>query len=413
MARTEVERLNTNEDSPPADHDVEPSRYRSAASSSVRTAFIQEIVPSYREPFFSRLAQADNVDLVVLSADADSEEGFLNAPIAGSYASRKLRRRITSIRGSRFVRLQRLVREVLGLRPDVVISVGNKGFLQNHVLLLLKRILGYRIYLLQHAYEYRVASRRFRTVEWLYTRYYLLPLVDGLIVYTQYERQRLIDRGVSPKKLWFTNNTLDIEEIRRVRDRLARSEAADIRRQLSVAEAPSIVFLGRLVRGKQVEVLLDYFARIRVLVPAAQLIIIGDGPLRQELNDRSVGSPGVVLTGAIYDERIIAAIMQTARAVFLPGYSGLSVNHAFAYGIPFVTLRSCAHKPEIDYVTHGENGYILEPDDVETNVEIMCALLTNEALFARMSRSAAITASRLTMQSMVENVAGVITSRLP
>lgn len=380
----------------------------------LRTAFIQEIVPSYRQPFFEGLGRADGVELTVFAGEADVAEGFLGASENDtSFAWQKLERRLTKLRGSRLVRLRGLLMCLVRLRPDVVISVGNKGFVQNHLLLLLKRVAGFRMYLLQHAFEYRAASRRFRTLEWLYFRRYLLPLVDGVILYTEYERERLIQRGVNPKKLWFTNNTLDIEGIAKIRQGLQPAEAEDIRSRLGVRSAPSIVFLGRLVRGKQVELLLEYFDRIRARVPNAQLIVVGDGPLRRELTERWTDSPSVVLTGGIYDELVIASLMQVARAVFLPGYSGLTVNHAFAYGVPFVTLRSPAHKPEIDYVCHGVNGYLLEPDDVATNVSVLSALLTDDVLFAQMSRAAHATASRLTMKAMVDNVASVITGCVP
>lgn len=411
MAHTRVSPLAAEADQTVIDL-VRPAPRSMPTGKIVRTAFIQEIVPNYREPFFRGLARSAGVELTVFSALADGEEGFENAADAPHFAWRKLDRRVTRARGARLVRLRHLIRSVLQFRPDVVISVGNKGFLQNHLLLLLKRVQGYRMYLLQHAHEYRDASRNFRLLEWLYFRYYLLPLLDGVILYTEHERQRLIARGVSPGKLWFTNNTLDVEAIRRTRASVTRAEGQRIRSQFGITDGPALVFLGRLVRGKQVEVLFEYLGRVRQRVPTAQMIVVGDGPLHRELSERLSGVPGAVLTGAIYDECVIAALMQVARAVFLPGYSGLTVNHAFAYGVPFVTLRSAAHKPEIDYVRHGENGYLLDSKDVEANVKVLCALLTDDALYARMSRTAEETAAGLTMSSMVDNVARVIAGRI-
>ena len=380
----------------------------------VRTVFIQEIVPSYRLPFFEALAASPGVDLTVLSGVADAEDGFLNLADAESrFAWKRLDRRATRLKGARMVRLRSLIGQVWRVRPEVVISVGNKGFLQNHLLLWLKRVGGYRMYLLQHAHEYRAATRRFRILEWIYFRYYLLPLLDGVILYTEHERRRLVARGVSGRKLWFTNNTLDMASIREARDRLTQSEGARIRSELGIGDGPAIVFIGRLVEGKRVESLFDYFVRIRARVSDARLIVIGDGPGREVLRERAAAIEGVTFAGAVYDERRIAALMQPARAVFLPGYSGLSVNHAFAYGVPFVTLRSTEHKPEIDYVRHGENGYLLDPADVAHNVDVLCELMSDDVAFARMSRAASETAAGLTMEAMVNNVAGVITGRRP
>lgn len=52
---------------------------------------------------------------------------------------------------------------------------------------------------------------------------------------------------------------------------------------------PLVAFAGRLVPEKGVDVLLRAFEQVRTAVPAAQLMIIGDGPERARLQSRSPG----------------------------------------------------------------------------------------------------------------------------
>jgi glycosyltransferase involved in cell wall biosynthesis len=177
---------------------------------------------------------------------------------------------------------------------------------------------------------------------------------------------------------------------------------------LGVGKYPSIVYLGRLVAGKGVEALLDTFEEARARVPQAQLIIVGDGPLGPALRRDIVTRQGIVMTGAIYDERRIACLMTVCRFVLIPGYAGLSVNHAFAYGRPFVTFASAEHKPEIGYLVPGENGFILAPSESAINGALMARLLTDDEWWGKMSAAAHRTAERLPMSTMVANVARAI-----
>ena len=52
--------------------------------------------------------------------------------------------------------------------------------------------------------------------------------------------------------------------------------------------------------------------------------------------------------------------MKKASLVFVPGLSGLSINHAFAYGRPYATFSAERHGPEINYLINGVNGFIIK-----------------------------------------------------
>ena len=51
--------------------------------------------------------------------------------------------------------------------------------------------------------------------------------------------------------------------------------------------------------------------------------------------------------------------MKRASIIFVPGLSGLSINHAFAYGRPYATCNSERHGPEISHLKNGINGFII------------------------------------------------------
>ena len=72
--------------------------------------------------------------------------------------------------------------------------------------------------------------------------------------------------------------------------------------------------------------------------------------------------------GTLIDEADIAPIMKNASLVFIPGHSGLSVNHAFSYGRPYITLQGPSHAPELEYLDENKNGFVLDGNDFEANI---------------------------------------------
>jgi glycosyltransferase involved in cell wall biosynthesis len=85
------------------------------------------------------------------------------------------------------------------------------------------------------------------------------------------------------------------------------------RQRLGLAPGPLAVCVGRLARQKGQDVLLDAWARVRADVPGARLVLVGDGPMRDELAARQV--PGVDLVGASED---VASWYRAADVVVVP-----------------------------------------------------------------------------------------------
>jgi glycosyltransferase involved in cell wall biosynthesis len=71
-----------------------------------------------------------------------------------------------------------------------------------------------------------------------------------------------------------------------------RNEA---RAALGLADVPLVVCVGRVCRQKAQDVLLDVWPDVRARVPGATLALVGDGPMRAELEQRNVS--GVLWAG--------------------------------------------------------------------------------------------------------------------
>src|SRR5690606_40251021 len=77
----------------------------------------------------------------------------------------------------------------------------------------------------------------------------------------------------------------------------------------------------------------------------------------------------------------IARAMKLCRAVVIPGYLGLAINHAFAHGRPIVTRKHEFHSPEIEYLTEGEDSLLIpgrseeHTSELQSREKLVCRLL--------------------------------------
>jgi glycosyltransferase involved in cell wall biosynthesis len=105
----------------------------------------------------------------------------------------------------------------------------------------------------------------------------------------------------------------------------------------------NLVFLGRLEERNGPDVAIEAFSRIAPLLPDVRLLMAGDGPMRDALQEQVPPHlrGRVEFVGAIYDQRpeLLASssmFLLPARAV---GFS-IMVLEAFAAGLPVVALPS-------------------------------------------------------------------------
>ena len=168
---------------------------------------------------------------------------------------------------------------------------------------------------------------------------------------------------------------------------IRRPEAA----ALPIAQrAPNVVYLGRLERYKNVDLLLRALARVAARVPEVALQIVGEGSDRARLQDVAAEC-GVAqrtrFTGFVGDaER--DALLAGARVCVCPSSKegwGLTVIEANAVGTPNVTSDAPGLR---DSVRHGETGFLVAEGDEAGFAERIAALLLDDGLSERMSVAA-------------------------
>lgn len=146
--------------------------------------------------------------------------------------------------------------------------------------------------------------------------------VKRFLVFTSFQRAIMVEAGLDPHRVGIVSNFVD--------DPGSRSNEA--------GSSETFLYVGRLSPEKGVVELVDAWARAGL--PGFRLEIVGDGPLRSEIEERRV--QGIAVRGWVSPGEV-RALMLRSRALVFPSvwYEGqpLVLLEALAAGLPVVAPR--------------------------------------------------------------------------
>jgi glycosyltransferase involved in cell wall biosynthesis len=159
----------------------------------------------------------------------------------------------------------------------------------------------------------------------------------------------------------------------------AGAAAAGFRQRYGVPHRPTIAYVGRLDREKNLDVVVRALPGVRNRIPDAQLLLVGTGDQRRRLT-RLAGRLGVadalVFAGYVHDEDLPAAY--AAADVFVNAgtaeLQSLVTLEAMACGVPVVGAAASA-LPHL--IHHGANGFLFPPGDAAALAAGLTAVLAD------------------------------------
>lgn len=150
-------------------------------------------------------------------------------------------------------------------------------------------------------------------------------------------------------------------------------------------DGKTILHVGRLVEKKGTAVLLRAFARVRATHPAAELAIIGEGPLRGQL-DRLAGQLGLAGSVRFLGQQPPPAVAEWMRRAALLAVPSVTAGDGDAEGLPNVAVEAAAaglaivgsdHSGIPEAVLDGRSGFIVPEGAVEQLAQRMAELLAS------------------------------------
>lgn len=364
-----------------------------------RVVVIQPSLAKYREPFYASLAQT-NVKLNVVygrSKDIPNNE------------SQRFRNRFSPVRGfsfygARFLWHQAQIVCARKALADVLVLSWDSHYLSLMPALLLARLRGVRTLLWGHGYSKAESAMR------LLIRRFVGRFADGMVFYDKRTASKYVeDFGWSTDRVFVAQNALSQAEIaQEVCDWSKKeSQLAQFRRDAGIHDCYTILFCSRLDDCNGVDLLLRAVKGLVNQQIKTRLVIIGEGSsvvdLKQlcrylEIEDR------VIFLGGVYDETELAPWFLTADVFCYPENIGLSILHAFGYGLPVVTSDDIkSHNPEIAALVPEENGLLYKAHDYQSLCKVLMRIQQNESLRDRMSAAAIRTVSEdFNLETMVQ-----------
>lgn len=355
----------------------------SNAAPVTRVAIVQQVVPHYRLPVFDLLARQPGIALTVWSAQR-AQGSLKHVPSPGSY--REGLAPLRMIAG--FCWQPALVSIAKSDAHDVVIYSWNARLLHLPRALRTCRNRGVPTLLWGHGYSKDESAIRRRT------RNRLLNLSDGCLLYNSSAARQLASEGFDPKRLFVAQNALDQGPIDAARTNwLNRPDALrDFRRSHGLPEHATALFISRLEADKRIDLLLRAFAIVVRARPEARLAVIGRGSEEAALRTLSMQlgiERNILFAGSVYEEEHLAPWLLSASCMAYPVAIGLSIFHAFGYGLPVVTSDDIAsHNPEIEAFRPNENGLAYRDGDIDDFAAKILACMGDEASHRRMREAA-------------------------
>ena len=194
---------------------------------------------------------------------------------------------------------------------------------------------------------------------------------DLIVANSEPVRDRLIAEGVQPVEV-VLNGVEPCE---------ARS---------TMSPAPTVVFAGRLVREKGVDVLLHAFAKVVEQVGNARLIICGDGPERMaiERTMTELNLTGCVSMTGFGSNEEVKRIFRKAWVVAVPSVWEEPFGHvaieAMMNGVAVVASNTGGLGA---IVRDDQTGFLVEPGDIDALATALVRVLANPGLADRLGQN--------------------------
>lgn len=196
------------------------------------------------------------------------------------------------------------------------------------------------------------------------------------ITVSKFIKDKLIEQGFPPEKIISHYHGVDLDRFR---------PDPEIKRE------PVVLFVGRLTEKKGCAYLIQAMAQVQLELPYVELVMIGDGPLKSQLEAQAARSlrhyrflgtqPPDVVKNWMNRAQLLAAPSITASQGDSEGLPNV-VLEAQAMALPVV---STTHAGIPEAVIHGETGFLTAERDVEGLADYSLRLLKDSDLWQHFS----------------------------
>lgn len=195
---------------------------------------------------------------------------------------------------------------------------------------------------------------------------------------------------------------------------LSEQAIADAGRQFALAkDRRRLLFCGRLISVKRVDLAIDAFCRIAGRRPLWDLVILGDGPLLADLKRRVPQNLAarVIWAGHIDGQRLVGAVQRCCDVLVLPSDQdrwALVINEALAAGMAVVS--STIPGAVLDLVHDRRNGRLFPPGNLGALEQCLLDVTDDQRLAAMKAESQSALSEWIRLADPIEGLRDALTA---
>ena len=185
--------------------------------------------------------------------------------------------------------------------------------------------------------------------------------IDGAVLYGNYAKGVMTKAGFNTKNYHVIHNSLNYDRQIEFRN---SGLLSNIFKQHFGNDNPVIIFIGRLTKVKQLDMLVEAISTLRNKDEDYNLVFVGNGVegenLKKQVQKLDI-SKQVWFYGACYDERTNAELIFNADLCVAPGNVGLTAMHTMVFGTPVISHNNFPWQmPEFEAIRSGKTGDFFE-----------------------------------------------------
>ena len=341
-----------------------------------RVAVVYHYFAHYRLPVLKELANSKEVDYTFI-ADTESEDGIKTIDF---YNDKLLSDKFLKVKNSffrKFIWQKGLIKILTHNKFDAVIFLGEDRQLSTWFSLFMFKFMRGKTYLWSHGLYGREKFYR----RWM--RVFFMNLANGDFVYNNRAKQLLIEAGIAENKLHVIYNSLDFDNIEKLRVEFSETKKVVLRKSFNVPDAPAIYCISRINKSKRIDMLIEAIHQLKEKNFILNGFIIGDGPevgnLKKMAEDYGLQRQ-IIFVGPLYDEKTISEHIMSSDLCVCPGAIGLTAIHSLSYGVPVVSNDNFPSQgPEFEAIEPGVTGAFFKDGDVNDMAEKIQQVLEQSA----------------------------------
>jgi len=281
---------------------------------------------------------------------------------------------------------------------DLVIVEQATKLLLNYLLLIFRGIFNYKVAFWGHGRSMQIDEHSLTNkIGRLF-----IKKPNWWFAYTKGVYDYLVKYGVNCNNITIVQNTLDTSELYLTKQLVNSSLTYEIKKKYKILSGNIAVFCGGLVKIKEIPFLIEACDFIRKKIIDFEIIIMGSGPYKTEVESWASKNSWVHYVGPKFGIEK-AALLNIAQVLLVPGLLGLVVIDSFIFETPIITttVNYPAKSPEIEYFKENYNGMCSDYNPMAyTNCVV--SVLKNQVLLKKLQNGCCHDAKKYTIENMID-----------